>query len=189
MTVILVILLQVKPVLSEAQTNPFISFSVEPESNGNVIIQWKISPESDTLPFVVERSADTAKWETIAELPAYVSHHYSTIGAWPGEGIVYYRVKQLYNEQAQAVTQIKWIQSARKTAVYIWPNPARGLIHVKTAFEKGNIDIINAEGRLLWKIVMNGYVTDIPVTLLSKGIYILQIRHNNEVFTERFIRE
>lgn len=174
---------------SAAQDSVFISFNVEPDAGGYVLIQWRMLPGPDTLPLVVERSRDTIKWESIAEVPVRLSHFYSTIAVWPGESVFYYRVRQSAPGGKGAVSATRWVQAVKNGKVYLWPNPARDVLHVKTSFTDGMMDIMDGQGKMVMKIVITNHITDIPVSKLPKGIYFLQIRRNQEVFRERFVRE
>ena len=177
------------PGSSPAQDSVLISFSVEPDAGGQVLIQWKMSPGPDTLPFIVERSRDTIRWETIAMVPARLTHLYSTIAEWPGETVFYYRVRQSVPAGQGVVSSTKWVRAVKSGHVYLWPNPARDLLHIKTTFTGGTMEIMDGEGKMVMRMVITNHLTDIPVSKLPKGIYFLQIRRNKEMFTERFVRE
>jgi hypothetical protein len=63
------------------------------------------------------------------------------------------------------------------------------VLHVKTPFVTGSIDIYDEGGMFILKQSINNFITDIATGRLSKGIYFLHIRHDKETFTEKFVKE
>ncbi|MDP4261381.1 MAG: T9SS type A sorting domain-containing protein [Bacteroidota bacterium] len=171
------------------QAEPFISFNVEPGAGHTVLIQWKTVPGNDSLRFEVERSRDKKTWESIADVAARLSHQYSSIDSKPGEGLIYYRVRQVSSGNRFSYTQEKWVQISNTGKLYIWPNPAKDVLHVKTPFVNGSVDIIDPGGKLIQKISIINLVTDVSIAGLSKGVYFLHVRHKNEVLVERFMKD
>src|SRR5512138_1400498 len=82
------------PCLLYSQNNRISLFNVQPGKEQVVLIQWKAAPESDTLPFQVERSKDTIKWEKIFQTGVVSSHEYFFIDTMTGSGLFYYRIRQ-----------------------------------------------------------------------------------------------
>ena len=116
-------------------------------------------------------------------------HQYSSTDREPGEGLIYYRVRQVGSKGSYLNTKIYWVQFSEKGRLFIWPNPANNVLHVKTPFTKGSIDIINAGGKQLLKIIITDFITDVPAIQLRKGIYFLHVRHENETLVEKFVKE
>ena len=107
----------------------------------------------------------------------------------PADSLNYYRVKQIVSEDRFNYSEIKWVQVNTVTDVFIWPNPARDIVRVKTPFLSGEIDLIDAGGRLKRKIIITDFITEITTTELAKGIYFLAISSGNRLLTEKFIKE
>ncbi|MFI5129126.1 MAG: T9SS type A sorting domain-containing protein [Chitinophagales bacterium] len=172
-----------------SQAEPFISFNVQPAMDGTVIIQWKALPGTDTFYFEVERSRDMKTWESIAHVTSQLSHQYSSIDPLPGLGLIYYRVRQAGAESHSFYTRIEWVQISNTGKLYIWPNPAKDMLHVRTPYASGSIEVLNPDGKLMLKISMINVVTDVPISRLSGGIYFLHVKHNQEDLVERFVKE
>jgi len=187
--VINLVLLLIRPGLLHSQTVPFISFNVEPGADRTVLFQWRVTPEADTLYFEVERGRDKGTWERIAHVAVQESHQYSSTDPQPGEGLIYYRVRQVGSGERYLYTQVKWVQISKTGELYIWPNPAKNILHVKTPFVKGSMDVVNPEGKLMLKISVINFITDVPTARLSKGIYFLHVRYGNEILVEKFVKE
>ncbi len=39
------------------------------------------------------------------------------------------------------------------------------------------------------KISITGFITDVPIVRMSKGIYFIHVRYNNETLVEKFVKE
>jgi hypothetical protein len=189
MVVISLVFLLSSPGLLHSQTKPFILFDVLPGADHTVLTQWRMTPEIDTLPFEVERSRDKRNWERIASVAADSSHRYSSTDMQPGEGLIYYRVRQVGSKDRFLYTRLKWVQISETGKLYIWPNPAKSVLHVKTPYIKGSIDIIDPGGKHILKITITDFITDIPTIRLSRGIYFLHVRNENEILIEKFVKK
>jgi hypothetical protein len=178
------------PGLLHSQTKPFVLFDVLPAADHTVLIKWGITAEMDTLSFEVERSRDKKNWERIETVnPGILLHSYSITDREPGEGLIYYRIKQAGGKNLSVYTGIKWVQISKTGKLYIWPNPANNILHVKTPFVKGSMDIVDSGGKHIVKIIITDFITDIPAIHLSMGIYFLHVKHGNETLVEKFVKE
>jgi Secretion system C-terminal sorting domain len=171
------------------QAGSLISFDVKPGINHSVLIEWEMKQEADTLPFEVQRSRDQTTWERIADIPVQSSPLYSFTDTKPREGLNYYRVWRADSKQDAAVSGVKWVQVNKTGGLYIWPNPAKDMLYIKTPFVKGRIGIIDSRGTLIFTIVITKLVTNVPTDRLSKGIYFIHVKHGNEILVERFVKE
>lgn len=182
-------LLLIKTEQLHSQTKLSIAFDVWPGTNHTVVIQWNSKLEIDSLNYVIEKSTDKQTWQTIARIATQSSHAYSSIDSHPSAGLNYYRIKQMQNDGQIFFTDVKWIQINNADKFFLWPNPATSVLHIKTPFGKGSIDMFDSEGRFILKISINNFITDIPTANLSKGIYFLHIRHDKKTFTEKFVKD
>ncbi|HJS55335.1 MAG TPA: T9SS type A sorting domain-containing protein [Chitinophagaceae bacterium] len=174
--------------LANSQTNKFISFSVQPDAGRVVIIQWNLIPAADTLSFEVERSRDSIKWETVSHSPAQLSHKYYWVDKNPGDGLIYYRVRQINAVDNYSSTQTRWVQIGKTGELYIWPNPVNNVLHVKTPFAKGSMEIVDAGGRLMQKISITDLITDVPIGHFAMGIYFIRVKSGNQIIVEKFVK-
>jgi hypothetical protein len=187
--VVSIVFLLISPSLLHSQGKSFTLFDVIPASDHTVLIQWRMKPEMDSLPFEVERSMDKRTWKRIAALAAHSSHQYASTDTQPGEGLVYYRVRQVGSKSRFLYTGVNWVQFSEKGKLYIWPNLANNVLHVKTPYVNGSMDIIDAGGKQILKITITNFITDVPTDRLSKGFYFLYVRHANETLVEKFVKE
>jgi hypothetical protein len=175
--------------LLHAQRSPYISFDVQPGAGCSIVIQWEVVGGMDTFKYEVEKSGDKQHWVTIANKTLHSSHRYFNIDAAPADSFNYYRVRQVVSGDQSIYSEIKWVQVNTVTDVFIWPNPARDVLYVKTPLLSGTIDVTDAGGTLIRKIMITDFITEIATMNLADGIYFLNIRSSNRVLTERFIKK
>jgi Secretion system C-terminal sorting domain len=175
--------------LQPLQPGPFISFDVKPGTNHSVLVEWKIKAGADLFPFEVQRSRDQKNWEKLTAVPTQLAQLYSVKDIRPGEGLHYYRVRQLDKANTIAVTPVKWVQVNKTGLLYIWPNPAKDMLFIKTPFDKGRIDVMDSGGKLLFNINITALVTNMPTDRLSSGIYFIHVKNGDQILVEKFVKE
>jgi hypothetical protein len=82
----------------------------------------------------------------------------------------------------------------KRQGYIVSPNPSEGMIYLQHYIRPANlkaIEIINSNGQLVWQKVYNGDAASlIPIDLSKEaaGVYIMMLRYNNKVETERIIK-
>jgi chitodextrinase len=71
--------------------------------------------------------------------------------------------------------------------VFIYPNPASSILMVKTPNKNSVITISDTDGRTISTVRVENYESDIDVSKLNKGIYLIRIQTNNEIVTRKAI--
>ena len=72
--------------------------------------------------------------------------------------------------------------------IEIFPNPATDNITV-IAHQKSEIEILNIEGQIIFKIYSENKETSIDIANLSSGIYIIKVKTDQDVATKKFIKD
>ena len=75
-----------------------------------------------------------------------------------------------------------------KIALQVFPNPATDNISIEI-LQNATLDIIDIQGRLILKQPLQQGKTDINISGLAQGIYILKLSNENTTETTRFIKE
>jgi hypothetical protein len=76
-----------------------------------------------------------------------------------------------------------------KNEINIYPNPCSGMATVQCAqIKNGDIKIFDLTGSLIYAGRMDGRV-DLDLTGLSRGIYLVQVRNDNQVMNQRLVKE
>ncbi|HEX6847989.1 MAG TPA: T9SS type A sorting domain-containing protein, partial [Chitinophagaceae bacterium] len=62
------------------------------------------------------------------------------------------------------------------------------VLHVRTPFADGSMEIVDSEGKLMKKITITDFTTDVSIQQLAKGIYIIRVKHKKDAVAEKFIK-
>ena len=86
-------------------------------------------------------------------------------------------------------TQSIYEQNAETTSLSVYPNPVQNTLNVKL---EGHINyeysIYSASGKLIKVGKSNNEIANIDVSDLPKGVYVLQVESNNNVYLSKFIK-
>jgi len=72
-----------------------------------------------------------------------------------------------------------------QASVSIYPNPAKEKIQVNGAFENAQVQLFTVDGRLVYKSAKETKQTNINVSRLENGVYILKINSQKGVITRK----
>ena len=72
-----------------------------------------------------------------------------------------------------------------------WPNPNKGLFNIQTPvyFLGGQIIIYNGEEKVMMRKTISGTTSEINISHLPKGIYILKLNKNEKVISKKIIKQ
>ena len=163
----------------------------------DVLLNWSTAMEENNSHFVVERSADGLNWEAIGdEIPgAGFSNeilNYTFLDEDPFSTINYYRVKQVDFDGKFSYTHVIVLEK-KKTGdigMVIFPNPATDFANVKWAKDltHATILLMDIKGNVLREVETNSNEgVEIDLSNFDRGIYLIEIRTQNERFTKRLI--
>ena len=145
-------------------------------------ISWATEQETNSSHFIIERSADGRTWNSIATVNAagFSSSriNYSIYDNTPMKGINYYRLKQVDKD---AKYDYSGIQKAFFNSIYtaqIAPNPAKDFINLymaKAVNQPTTIQVLNTNGKLVYKTTTTQLYLQINTTAFSKGLYFITV--------------
>jgi hypothetical protein len=166
----------------------FQSFTGE-RSNQNIRLEWSTVTEKNNDYFLLERSTDALRWQTIATDNgagnSSTLNEYSFQDMSAPNDLVYYRLKQVDFDGEFSYASIVSVQRSTEnsTELSVYPNPTRGIVH---------IDILGGElskVRDIYLIDFLGHKTPLNKTLLTtktidlsemeKGVYMLFVEMND----------
>jgi uncharacterized repeat protein (TIGR01451 family) len=73
-------------------------------------------------------------------------------------------------------------------SIKIFPNPALNCIMIEVN-SKATIEIFNINGQIIEKIISRSDETEVDLTDLSSGVYIVRVKTDKEIVTKKFIKE
>jgi hypothetical protein len=145
--------------------------------------------EINNARFEVQRSADGRNWLPIGSVMPRLSRKYEFIDYSMAAGMNYYRIMQVDRDGNHSFSVVKAVRVSGLTRLFIWPNPVKDYLYVQTPFAKGTLEIADMNGRLVGVVLINNTITIIPVQQLAKGLYVIRIKRDGEVYSEKFMRE
>ena len=178
-----------------------LSFDAKLTTDDKVKLEWTTSGEENFNGFEVQRSVNNSNWSVLTTVYAtgngnQLENNYTYIDLQPLPSKSFYRLRLIsgngtfrYSE-VRAVIINKGIQQ-----IIVSPNPANDVaaLSVHSLLDaESEISIIDMNGRLLYPqaVKVNKGVNniDLPVVKkLSSGLYLVQLRMNDEVFVEKLI--
>lgn len=82
------------------------------------------------------------------------------------------------------------INTNAKAGISVYPNPAHGMVNIKTVNQITKIQVINAIGQVvLEKSNINNNFSSIELNTIESGIYTILLNTENEVIASQFIKQ
>ena len=166
-------------------------------SNNSVYIVFTTADELNNARYQIERSGDGLRFTPLLTIqpgdPGQLSHSYSATDAAPLKGLNYYRLAQFDKDGRKTYFGVRIVNfgNAPSLFVQVYPNPASSYITIRTdpgTGPKARLTIADLTGRTVRTVVLPASgVQTVPVQDLSNGIYLLQMRINGAVTTERIM--
>lgn len=125
----------IQPWLTSPLPVSLMSFTAK-RSENRVELVWQTATERNSGRFEIEHSRDAAVWRRAGEVMAggdVATHSSYTFQHVPsGSGMHYYRLKMIDNDGSYEFSGIQSVAFEGGRRVAIFPNPARGVLHVRT---------------------------------------------------------
>lgn len=168
----------------------FMKFDAVPEK-GAIRLQWNVSGNREQQQYLVEKSNDGNRFETIATIDATSldEQEYSALDQQPKQGWNFYRITAVDNRDRKASSRTVRIYAGTHSKITIAPNPVRGntvqLLTGSLQQNKYNIVIMSMDGKLVynrtWMHDGRQPVYSFEINrALSPGVYWLSIQVGNE---------
>lgn len=169
------------------------AFNVQ-KQNSAVKISWATEQEVNTREFRVERSVNGRDWTVIRTLQAAGNSsnrlHYAILDENPVKGINYYRIAMVDNDQKVSLTGVKTILFNSAYSIMINPNPASDYINLYIAGNSNQpyqVTVTDMSGKKMMELQSTESILKIPATKLSAGVYILRVKDQDNVVTQKVI--
>lgn len=170
------------------------------KNKSSVTLSWLMAEQDNLSHFVIERSSDGRKFNTLAGISEInrntdLSAAYEFEDREPAPKANYYRLKIVDKEGSATYSPVKMItmsESGVKKEISIYHNPGSGLLNINFGEQTGNVKlrIVNSSGQTLWSANRSvNRLESLNIDFLSKGIYYLTIDTGQESITKKFIKE
>lgn len=163
-----------------------ISFKVRCKPS-EILLEWETASEKNNLFFEIEKSNDGFSWDVVSRLKGKGTTHahnyysFSEISQTFNTN-VYFRLKQTDIDGGYTYSQIESpenCQNKESKRLNIYPNPVEDHFTLEGADRNEEITIRDITGKLVFKTLSNGLKTDINVSWLSAGMYIITVGSNS----------
>jgi hypothetical protein len=160
----------------------------------DVVIDWMVSNNSEQDEFILERSGDGIRFETLKVVPAKVilfTAAYAEEDKQPFNGWNYYRLRALDKIGKERVSKVVKVWFGREQQIRISPNPASEKIIVSFAEPSSifQIELVNISGQVLQRIQTIQFNNEVNISHLQAGMYYLRISGKNGLSTKSFIKQ
>jgi F5/8 type C domain/Secretion system C-terminal sorting domain len=158
-----------------------------------VTLGWITTIEVNLQSFIVERSTDMNHYIPIDTVAAVNNGAYTQTYHLDDKTpavINYYRLRITNMDGSVSYSEPVFIRVTSSNAPLLYPNPAKGQVHVAKGTEPIRlINIYDLDGRLVKSFgnENNNAVMDLPVSSYANGIYILEIRTPQSVYRQKLL--
>ena len=172
-------------------------FRAFPQDDQTTRLAWSTSSETNNDYFDVEYSVDGKDFIKIGRRTGAgtttTPQDYSFVHESPIAGVNYYRLKQVDFDGDFEYSDIEVVNFGQIEAseMLLYPNPARDVLTIRSSKlteQQVDMEIYNTNGELVLQRNYEAFEASqqIGIRNLPAGQYFLQMRTNEEVFTERF---
>ena len=163
-----------------------------------VMLHWATATESNNDFFTVERSVNGTEFAEIEKVDGAGSSNsrndYQTVDFQPTPGVNYYRIKQTDFDGSVTysnVVEVEFTDDNTALNMVAYPNPvAQGqAIHVNTsASETASVSLMTLQGQTIYtQTATAGQSISIPTEGLSKGVYLVIAKNNQQIAQQKVI--
>lgn len=170
-----------------------LKFKVAAEKN-DVAINWSTASEVNNYGFVIERSSDSRRFDSIAFVPSSgaSAHQYKYVDYAPAAGENFYRLKIISNAGQVTYSEVRNVLYAGTKSISLFPNPVNNVLHIQSGYNLSNasLRITDIAGKSVMVNSISGSGDhSIPVRLVP-GMYVATIiQEGKVVFNQTFIKK
>lgn len=160
----------------------------------DIAIDWMVSNNNEQDEFILERSKDGLRFETLKVVPAKVilfTAVYNELDSRPFNGWNYYRLRVTDKLGKERVSKVVKVWFGREAEIRIGPNPASEKIIISFAEPSSisQIEVVNISGRVLKRTQAIQFINEVDISHLQAGMYYLRISGKNGLSTKSFIKQ
>ncbi len=172
--------------------------------SGIVNLKWQVNNNDQTIYYEVQRSNDEINFETITKIDIHNADHasemYNAYDAQKGEvKAKFYRVRQVMQSGVRFYSNVVKVNMSAKINLIDKPNPNPFKSKfVFNALMKSDNNIIvtlsDQNGRKVYQKIFNGHtgansLTVENLSMLKPGVYLVEIKVEDEVLHEKLIKQ
>ncbi|MEO6673940.1 MAG: T9SS type A sorting domain-containing protein [Ginsengibacter sp.] len=170
-----------------------ISFTAS-KTNNHVLLNWKAATETNNKGFEVQRSSDGNNWITIGFVTgggnSFSESTYHYIDNTPLERNNYYRLIQYDINNNPSYFPVVRIDFKNPAYYIIANNPGKGIYQLSIQSPLPvQLSVSDLSGKKLITKRVGPGAYQLDISRYPAGIYLLQLQKDNEIFTEKLIKQ
>lgn len=176
----------------------WLSFTAQKLNNASVLVKWSTVNELNNKFYMVERSNDELNFVTIGQVTAgdnpvsvqeYNFTDYKALG-----GANYYRLKQVDADGRSSYSAIAKVILPEETISWsVQPNPVKTVVSFYARKNMSDVSIMlaDASGKIVYitqkQKITAGEQVLIPVSNLTKGVYVIKVKSDETTRSEKLV--
>ncbi len=106
-----------------------------------------------------------------------------------GDYFIMYRIQsECYEANPSRLNPSNTIVEMKDFNIQIQPNPVQDALFLSADMQMDEVEIVNTNGCIVQSYHPNEMDFQIPISTLNNGVYIIRIKSNNSIYTNRFIK-
>jgi hypothetical protein len=153
------------------------------------LLTWETATETNNKGFEIERKGVDGEWTNIGFVKGIGSgatYNFTDEGPL---SISYYRLRQVDHDGKYEHSNVVSVSMTRKINAQVFPNPTRGRLTVQLPDDvTASIRVYNAVGQIVMTGSKVSGISEIDLSNLSRGTYIVEIQSEGVVLREKVVK-
>ena len=164
------------------------------KDNSIVKISWEVGTENNVLGYEIQRSKDGSHFDAIGFVDATAQSNYSYVDNRPLAGTNFYRVVTIDNDRRLKYTSIISVDGRKDLYISRFPNPTTNTLlvqHQEVSSVDATLRVTSLDGKVvkLLRLAVNSVQTNIDVSTLRAGNYVLEFVNGGKRISTTFIKQ
>jgi Secretion system C-terminal sorting domain len=164
------------------------------KENKTIKLEWQIPPQNDFKSCDVQRSSNGVTYESLGSFMKQSNNiNYTFLDVNPFNSVAYYRLEMMDNEGKREYSKTISVATDETQMFTFAPNPLSDYLSISTNQNELNVtyevSIFDSVGRLVKNKKMQNDFSTIDFSDLTKGIYLVQIKGNNQITHRKIIKQ
>jgi hypothetical protein len=170
-----------------------VDFTATPLSKTNKLT-WITASELNNKGFDVQHQTLGGKWETLGFVKAEgKAANYNFVDNAP-LSISYYRLRQVDFDGKETLSKVVSASQVKDSKVAVYPNPVSDKLNLSISddideTQQTNIALYDLMGRTILQQTTVSKTTELDLSILAKGVYLLDIQSKTAVFQQKIIKQ
>ena len=172
-----------------------LSFAAQRLGNNAILLNWATASETNNQYMAVERSADGTAFAEIGRVKGNgtttIEQNYQLTDNYPLQAGNYYRLRIVDVNGGLTYSKVLYVKgNSAKQQISIYPNPVADVMEVTSVNTINEINVYDAKGsRIVTRKVQNTNTQQINLKAFPPGVYLVKVKTNGEIFSQKIIKK